>query len=425
MTYGSVNQSNPLLDQNDIEVVSFQPETKKANVSKAILLSFLLIGASMLAVSSYRSSFDVVTESDAVSLLFPSMASANGGRVTYSLLSDDQKQLLFTDFVQTYGRTYAQDAEEFEKRLAVFKANLEVSDTRNRAEAAVNGTAVHGITRFMDLTAEEFTGTYLMDTSLANSGGGNGPSVPTVNKMAINSRRLESLRRGSDPTLVYVDWSDSITTGVKNGGDCAGSWAIAAAEQIESDAIKAGIITTRTELSAQQILSCTTKQSGCSYGDIGDAYTDVQKPGGVYSALSYPWTAGDGEVDECYYDSSMEYSLTLGSYFSLNEDGNPYNTERLIIDHLTSKGTLSVCLDATIWSTYVSGTMSNCDGNEVNHCVQIVGMYYSSAADTGFYKIRNSWGTDWGINGYISLSYGGDVCSVATDPMYTDPVKDN
>lgn len=54
-------------------------------------------------------------------------------------------------------------------------------------------------------------------------------------------------------------------------------------------------------------------------------------------------------------------------------------------------GPISVCLDATTWSTYVSGTVTNCDGNTVNHCVQIVGVYYSSATDTGFYKVRNSW----------------------------------
>jgi len=238
-------------------------------------------------------------------------------------------------------------------------------------------------------------------------------------------RKLDERGVGNDPTLVYVDWSQSITTEVKNTGDCAGSWATAAAQQIESDAIKSGIISASKDLSAQQILSCTSQRYSCTWGDIEDAYTYIQKPGGIYSAIDYPWTSSTGDVASCSEPSNKQYTLTLGSFFKLNEDGNPYNTERLIIDHLTSKGTLSVCLDATIWSTYVSGTISNCDANEINHCVQIVGMYYSSASDTGFYKVRNSWGTDWGINGYVSLEYGSNVCSLANDPMYTDPTKDS
>jgi len=59
-----------------------------------------------------------------------SMRGSGNGRVTYSLLTDDQKQDLFDDFLIEYSRSYAQDAEEYNKRLNVFKANLDISDTR-------------------------------------------------------------------------------------------------------------------------------------------------------------------------------------------------------------------------------------------------------------------------------------------------------
>jgi len=389
-------------------------ERNGAFVAVRTVLLLLLIGAMSVLVVSVSKSYQEEQSKSSLDLTFATDAN---GRVTYSLLSDDAKTTLFTDFIQTYSRTYAQDAEEFNKRLAVFKANLEVSDERNRAESAVNGTGVHGVTRFMDLTAEEFYGTYLMSE--------------TTSRKLTNKRQLQHIPRpprqllgaGSDPTLVYVDWSESITTEVKNAGDCAGSWATAAVQQIESDAIKGGILSTMRPLSAQQILSCTPDQQGCSYGDIEDAYTSIVKPGGIYYASDYAYTADAGVVDECS-NPTTTYALTLGSYSVLSQDGTPYDTERLMIAHLTDKGTLSICLDATIWSTYVSGTVSNCDGNVINHCVQVVGMYYSSATDSGFYKIRNSWGTDWGLAGYISLTYGSNVCSVANNPMYTDPVKD-
>jgi len=113
----------------------------------------------------------------------------------------------------------------------------------------------------------------------------------------------------------------------------------------------------------------------------------------------------------------------VGGTFQLNTDDISENTERLMVERLSNTGTVSACVDATTWSTYVSGTISNCDANDINHCTQIVGLYYSSAEDSGFYKLRNHWGSDWGIDGYVSIAYGSNVCGVAYNPIYTDAVK--
>jgi len=53
--------------------------------------------------------------------------------------------------------------EEERTRFAAFVGNLAAADERNAAERAsgVAGAAVHGITKFMDLTPEEFKNGYL------------------------------------------------------------------------------------------------------------------------------------------------------------------------------------------------------------------------------------------------------------------------
>jgi hypothetical protein len=53
--------------------------------------------------------------------------------------------------------------EEEQTRFAAFVSNLAAADARNAAERAtgVAGAAVHGITKFMDLTPEEFKHGYL------------------------------------------------------------------------------------------------------------------------------------------------------------------------------------------------------------------------------------------------------------------------
>lgn len=378
-TYGSL----PPSEGSDVEMVLDdtivrQPEQKSffALAMKTSLAVLLFAGISIMAVSVSRS-YDGLTSNQA-SVEFDTDVF---GRVTYSLLTDEQQESLFNDFISTYNRDYAQQAEEYEKRLAVFKTNLALADVRNAKEAAINGSGVHGVTKFSDLTSEEFVSTYLMQETSESA-------ERRKNRRSRKAEESETPNRiaGSDPTLIYVDWTDDTTTDVKNMGSCGGSWAIAAVEQIESDAIKEGIISADRPLSAQQLLSCVSGQQGCTYGSIEDAYENVKKPGGSYFASDYPYTSSEGDVPDCV-TVEKNYALTIGGYFSLNTDGNTYNTERLILNHVTNDGTLSACLDATTWSTYVSGTMGSCDGNEINHCIQIVGVYYSSAEDTGFYKV--------------------------------------
>ncbi|KAI8440827.1 hypothetical protein MSG28_009139 [Choristoneura fumiferana] len=46
--------------------------------------------------------------------------------------------------------------------------------------------------------------------------------------------------------------------------------------------------------------------------------------------------------------------------------------------------------------------------DKLNHAVQIVG--YDTTANPPYYILRNSWGADWGENGYAKLAIGGNQC---------------
>lgn len=106
----------------------------------------------------------------------------------------DPKEL-FEDFKAKFGRIYASKEEEL-ARLTIFLENLKVIERRNAAE---RGTATHGITRFSDLTEEEFATTFLnLDISkkLSNA---------TLIKVPV-----------VDSTDSLVDWTGVYTTGVKD-----------------------------------------------------------------------------------------------------------------------------------------------------------------------------------------------------------------
>jgi len=54
--------------------------------------------------------------------------------------------------------------------------------------------------------------------------------------------------------------------------------------------------------------------------------------------------------------------------------------------------------------------------NLLDHCVQLVG--YNTNSPTPYWIVRNSWNTNWGLNGYIHLAMGQDTCGLTYYATY-------
>ncbi len=74
------------------------------------------------------------------------------------------------------------------------------------------------------------------------------------------------------------------------------------------------------------------------------------------------------------------------------------------------KGPVAVAVDALAWAYYKEGIFVDC-GNEVNHGVLVVG------ATKDYWLIKNSWGVEWGDNGYIKVKRG-NTCSICEYPYF-------
>jgi len=247
---------------------------------------------------------------------------------------------------------------------------------------------VHGINKFTDLSQEEFAAKYLLSSVEFKSG----------KKAEVAD--IKPLPEGAD---ALVDWTGTYTTPVKDQGYCGSCWAFSATEQIESDCMR--VNGENPILSPEQITQCDSTSYGCNGGWTENAYEYVESAGGMCSESDYPYTSGSGTTGSCK-SSLPSTSCAITGYKTVSGESS-------MASYVESTGPLSVCLDASTWNSYSGGVMSVC-GRSVDHCVQAVGIDSSS----GYWKVRNSWGTSWGESGFIRLKYGSNTCDITNDPTY-------
>jgi len=301
------------------------------------------------------------------------------------------QQEMWESFKSEYGKTY--DSETETKRFGYFLENLKIADSRNAEERKAGGSAVFGVTKFSDLTQAEFESRYLTADE----------------SMKIVSDDVATFVDQPDTTTGLIDWSGKYTTPVKDQGYCGSCWAFSATEQIESDAMRT--LGSKLVLSPEQITQCDKKSQGCNGGWTERAYDYVKSAGGIETNADYPYTSYQGTTGTCK-EVPSKYVISVKGYTTIKGETN-------MATYVQKTGPLSVCVDASKWNSYKGGIMTSC-GTRVDHCVQAVGV---DASSSGYWKVRNSWGTGWGESGYIRLAYGKNTCAITNDPTYTTVAK--
>jgi cathepsin F len=303
--------------------------------------------------------------------------------------SEDELKAQFTEFIHKYNKVYS--TSEFDQRYNNYKASV--------ARVAENQGpgAVLGITKFSDMSVEEFKSTILMS---------NRPERAESNVPVIG------VDVASPNVPTSYDWRDhGAVTPVKDQGQCGSCWAFSATEAIESAWILKGHATASTvDLAPQQIVDCDTIEGvqGCNGGYTESAYEYIVQAGGQEPNVDYPYKAKNGN---CQFKVA-DVDAKISAYTAISK------TESALPTNLASIGPLSICLDAAKWQDYVSGVMTNFQccpllKCQLDHCVQLVG--FNSSAPTPYWIVRNSWNTDWGVQGYIYLEMDKNTCGITTD----------
>lgn len=290
--------------------------------------------------------------------------------------SEKDYQTQWAAFLKMEEKTYLTQ-KIHDERYEIFKDNVDKINRHN--SLGLQWTL--GVTSFADLTAQEFKEQVVGGCVL-------GERENEDNVVPFNDT-------SSNPTS--VDWSRGYTTPVKNQGQCGSCWAFSVTGAVESRyAIFHGSL---TSLSEQELVDCggSYGNNGCRGGLMDNGFAYVRDHRGLCSEASVPYRATESdrscnsETSRCArYDGVTGYG-----------DVKRYSTPQM--EAAVAQGPVSVAVEAdqSGWQLYKSGVFYGYCGSQLDHGVLAVG--YSNLGQSHYWKVKNSWGTNWGEQGYIRL----------------------
>ncbi|ORX50197.1 peptidase C1A [Hesseltinella vesiculosa] len=189
-----------------------------------------------------------------------------------------------------------------------------------------------------------------------------------------------------------ADWR-ALLPPVKNQGQCSSSYAFAAVVPLEAALRNRGY---NVVLSEQEIVDCSVRfgNEGCNGGSMHTAYQYIQSVGGLSQEARYPYR---GALRPCSRPSATE-RIPVVQYVEVKSQAQ-------MISALSTVGPVAIALHTSCRSfqMYVGGVYydPDCIG-EPDHAAALVG--YGNENGQDYYLLRNSWGTSWGLGGYMKIS---------------------
>lgn len=263
-----------------------------------------------------------------------------------STKSEGKMRQSFNEYLTKFNKTYLM-SNEYTYRYKVFKDNLNQIDLLNKHE---QGTATYGITRFADLTKEEFSRSLGLRQDLRSE-----------NEVPFQAARIPDVHLPTE-----FDWrTKNAVTEVKDQGQCGSCWAFSTTGNVEGQyAIKYGKL---MEFSEQELVDCDTMDQGCNGGLMDNAYQMIEKLGGLETESDYPY---DAEDEKCTFKKDKSV-VQLSGALNISQD------ETAMAKWLVKNGPIAIAINANAMQFYVGGVSHPwkflCSPKSLDHGVLVVG----------------------------------------------------
>lgn len=184
---------------------------------------------------------------------------------------------------------------------------------------------------------------------------------------------------------------------IRDQGKCGSCWAFAATEVLaDRYCISQGI---NVVLSPQWLVSCDTTNHGCSGGSPYNTWRYLASTGVPADACA-PYVSGKkGAAGACKYQTCNEFYRSTGVYSFLN----PTAIQAEVLRNGPVMASMRVYAD--IFAGIGCGVYRHTTGNMLGgHAVKIIG--WGEEAGTSYWVVANSWGTEFGCDGYFKIAFG-------------------
>jgi C1A family cysteine protease len=335
---------------------------------------------------------------------FPGPGFSNPAAALDTMFHPEATAEHYAEYKRHHGKPAAHDAD----RLVHFSRNLRFIHMRNR-QSIQQGASLRLEANFLaDATDAERAKRSGVTHRAAD------PAIRMVGPVAIHTAPVDT---SSVPSS--IDWvAKGAVTHVKDQGICGSCWSFGTAETIEgAHFIKTGEL---RNLSQQALMDCSWAfgNNACDGGESFRSYEYLlqKNDGNLPLAESYGnYLMADGR---CHVRGT-EAGATITGYVKVKS-----GDEDALMSAVGQFGPNSIAIDASLksFSFYSHGVFyDKACGNtpdDLDHQVLAVG--YGTQDGEAYWKVKNSWSTHWGDDGYVHMARNrGNNCGVATDATYT------
>lgn len=304
----------------------------------------------------------------------------------------------FEDFMVEHGRAYKQGSSDYEERKNVFLQTKQQVDDQNSKPGRLWTASLNKFSDWSESELKTVRG-YVHNPQHHSAG------------LSFSQKDHITTRHRVSETM---DWRNLTTSQKsKDQGACGSCWAVAAVSTLNAHhEIHRGH---PADFSVQELVDCVPNprecggKGGCEGATVELALGYVQTSG-LSSESQVPYTARTGK---CAKSSSLleerdaltslldDDAGTAGASFGMTGFQTLPSNGYMPLLQAVASGPVAVSVAADAWSLYDSGIFDGDCGNIVDHAVTLFG--YGKQGAEKYWIVKNSWGGDWGENGYIRL----------------------